>query len=611
MVAGPLRMLEQRLLRRMTAGLAVTIGQYSDKGRKAENQDVVGATVPAGDVLALKGAAFAVADGISSSEVGQVAAHMAVQSFLTDYYCTADSWPVKTAAERVISATNAWLAAETRRGIGEHDRDRGYVTTLSVLVFKARTAHLFHVGDSRIHRLQGRSLEQLTTDHTVRLSSREVYLGRALGIEPHVEIDYSTLPIARGDIFVMTTDGVHDVLDATSMAATIARNCGDLDLAARLIGEQAVEHGSMDNVTVQVVRVDGLPDADADDNLAEARELPLPPIPEEGSLFEGFRICRTLSASSRSHVFLAEDQESGTLAVLKLPSVDLRDDASYLRRFAMEEWIARRVRSAHVAKAYEINRPRRSLYVAEAYVDGETLATRMADQGKMALGEVRDIAGQIARGLGAFHRMEMLHQDIRPANILIDRTGTVTIIDFGSVAVAGVDEAQVRQTPEPVPGTLQYTAPECLLGDPGSEQSDLFSLAVIVYQMLTGALPYGADAARISGPRDLARLRYRSALTLNPALPDFVDAALKKALAPDRAKRYQAVSEFIHDLSHPNASLTPSRRLSLSERNPVAFWQGLSLLLFIALVALAFVQHGGTPPSPPPLKIPQDERTTQ
>ncbi|MFC5443827.1 bifunctional protein-serine/threonine kinase/phosphatase [Rhizobium halophytocola] len=576
----------------MPSSLSVTIGQYSDKGRKAGNQDFLGALVPDGSALALKGIALAVADGISTSDVGHVAAETAVKSFLSDYYCTADSWPVKTAAERVISAANAWLAAETRRSAGAYDRDRGYVTTLSALVLKARTAHLFHVGDSRIHRLAGRSLEQLTQDHTVRLSSAQAYLGRALGVESHVEIDHRSLAVARGDIFVMTTDGVHDAVDPATMAATIGRNCGDLDLAARLIAEKALENGSNDNVTVQIVRINALPDPEADDYMGSASGLPLPAIPQPGVQFEGFRICRTLSSSSRSHVFLAEDMETGALAVLKLPSIDMRDDPDYLRRFAMEEWIARRINSAHVARAYAREAPRQCLFVAQEFIEGETLEARMADRGQMALGPVRDIAGQIARGLRAFHRMEMLHQDIRPANLLIDRTGTVKILDFGSVQVAGVDEAVTAARDEPIPGTLQYTAPECLLGHPGSEQSDLFSLGVITYQMLTGHLPYGADAARIRSPRDLTRLRYRPAGPRNPAVPDWVDCALEKAVHPEPARRYQAISEFIHDLSHPNPAFARPRRLALIERNPLRFWQGLCLLLFFTAVALLFASHG-------------------
>ena len=153
--------------------------------------------------MSAKGIAVALADGISSSDVSRIAAESAVKSFLTDYYCTSDSWSTKTSATRVIAATNSWLHAQTRRGRHGHDPDRGYVCTFSVLVAKSRTAHLFHIGDARIYRKVGGSLEQLTDDHRVVLSSEETYLGRALGVNPQVEIDYRTVELEVGDVFVL------------------------------------------------------------------------------------------------------------------------------------------------------------------------------------------------------------------------------------------------------------------------------------------------------------------------------------------------------------------------------------------------------------------------
>ena len=151
------------------AALRVTVGQYSSAGRKAANQDFHGAIVPDGAALTMKGVALAVADGISSSPVGHVAGERAVKSFLTDYYCTSDAWTVKTAASRVIDATNSWLHAQSRH---VEDRDLAHVTTLSALVLKGSRAYIFHVGDSRISRCVGQDLEPLTDEHRLRPSRR-------------------------------------------------------------------------------------------------------------------------------------------------------------------------------------------------------------------------------------------------------------------------------------------------------------------------------------------------------------------------------------------------------------------------------------------------------
>src|SRR5436305_8326534 len=115
----------------MPSALKISVGQHSDKGRKEINQDFHGALIPKEPMLSLKGIAVVLADGISSSKVSRVAAESAVKGFLTDYYCTSESWSVKTSAQRVIAATNSWLHAQTRRSRNPYDPDQGYVCTLS------------------------------------------------------------------------------------------------------------------------------------------------------------------------------------------------------------------------------------------------------------------------------------------------------------------------------------------------------------------------------------------------------------------------------------------------------------------------------------------------
>ena len=146
----------------MSGQLAISIGQHSDKGRKEINQDFHGALIPEEPLLGMKGIAIALADGISTSNVSQIASETAVKGFLTDYYCTSESWSVKTSAQRVIAATNSWLHAQTRRSQYHYESDRGYVCTISAIVIKSTTAHIFHIGNSRIYRVAGNALEQLT-----------------------------------------------------------------------------------------------------------------------------------------------------------------------------------------------------------------------------------------------------------------------------------------------------------------------------------------------------------------------------------------------------------------------------------------------------------------
>ncbi len=563
--------------------LVISAGAHSDKGGKPANQDFHGFVVPAAPQLAAKGAAFAVADGISSSASAALASQAAVHSFLEDYFCTSDAWSVKKSVERVVAATNSWLYAQTQGGLGRYDKDRGWVCTLGALVLKSRTAHLFHVGDTRIYQVQGRALEQLTQDHRVAIGGGQSYLGRALGVGGQVEIDYRAIALEPGDTFVLATDGVYEHVRHADVVDAIAAHAQDLDAAARSIVATALANGSPDNLTVQVVRVDALPQAQASELSREAAQLPVPPLLAPRAVFDGYRIVRELHASSRSHIYLAVDEETQETVVLKAPSIDLQDDPAYVERFLMEEWVARRVDSAHLLKARAPARRRNYLYAVMEYVEGQTLRQWMLDHPRADLGTVRRIVDQVARGLRALHRLEMAHQDLRPENVIIDSTGTARIIDFAAVRVAGMAESEASHQ-EAILGTAQYTAPEVFLGQPGSARGDLFSLAVIAYEMLTGVLPYGAQVVRCRTSAEQKRLVYASVTPARREVPTWLDEALRKALQPDPARRYAEVSEFAFALHNPDPDLPTREKLPLIERNPVVFWKALTALLAAALI---------------------------
>jgi serine/threonine protein kinase len=300
--------------------------------------------------------------------------------------------------------------------------------------------------------------------------------------------------------------------------------------------------------------------------------------------FDGYRILRQVHASNRSHGFLAVDKLSAEQVLIKTLATEQRGDPASLERFLLEEWIARRINNAHVLKPCALTRPRQFQYIAMEYLEGQTLTQWMRDHPNPDLNSVRSIVSQLAKGLLAFHRLEMLHQDLRPDNIMIDASHTVTIIDFGSTQVAGLLEMTGAQSPQPMLGTEQYAAPEYFLGEPGTARSDLFSLGVITYQMLTGQLPYGAQVSRARTPAAQRRLHYVSARSATRPIPAWLDEAIAKAVHPDSYQRYAELSEFVYDLQQPNQAFLNKTRPPLLERNPVAFWRGLSLLLAVALI---------------------------
>lgn len=568
----------------MSTLLQVSVGQYSDRGRKATNQDFHGVRVPEEPLLTLKGIALALADGISSSEVSQVASQAAVAGFLEDYYCTSEAWSVQTSGERVLAATNAWLYSQTQNGQGRYDKDKGYVCTFSGLVLKATTAHLFHAGDARIYRLRDGSLERLTEDHRIRVSEEKSLLSRALGVAPRLDIDYRSLELEPGSTFLLMTDGVYEHVSEAQIARELLQPDADPQLAAERLGKAAYDGGSTDNLTVQIVRVERLPSPGTGEILRDLSALPFPPPLEPRARFDGYLITREIHASHRSHVYLAVDEASQASLVIKTPGPDIRADEASLERFLLEEWVARRIRSPHVLAAGALTRKRNYIYQLGEYVDGQTLRQWMVDNPRPSVEAVRGIIEQIARGLRAFHRLDMLHQDLRPENVMVDRNGVAKIIDFGAVQVAGIEEAGIGRAG--LLGTEQYSAPEYFLGEPGTTRSDIFSLGVIAYEMLSGRLPYGANVPK-SRTRDAQhRLVYASVLHPSREIPAFIDEALRKAVHPNPGKRYAELSELLFDLRQPSPEFLSKARPPLIERDPAAFWKGVSAILAVIILLL-------------------------
>jgi len=571
--------------------LQLSIGQYSTKGRKEINQDFHDVRVPKEPLLSTKGIAIAIADGISSSKVSQEASKVSVNYFLEDYFSTSEAWTVKKSAQRVIQATNSWIYAQNRKNLYHLAKDRGYVSTFSAMVLKSTTAYIFHIGDVRIYRLRDRVLEQVTEDHRTWVSRDKSYLARALGLDANVRIDYDTLDVKEGDIFLFMTDGVYEFVTDKWLIDKVYQEDKDFSIKAQDIVNKAYEDGSDDNLTLQIVKVDALPEKTVDEMQKNLPFKELPPILEAREVFDGYTIIRELSRSSRSHVYLAKDNETELSVVIKIPSTELREDKAYLERFLLEEWIARRIKNQHVLKSYQQDKERRYLYTVMEYVEGQTLQQWMIDNPIPSLEEVRNIADQIANGLLAFHRQEMIHQDLRPANIMIDKTGSVKIIDFGAVRVAGITEINTVLDHGEILGTMTYSAPEYFLGDTGTYKSDSFSFGVIVYQMLSGRLPYGIHVAKATTKSSQRKLKYHSLYRDDSDVPSWIDETLRKAVQVDPYKRYSELSEFIYDLRHPNPQYLRKSRAPIYERNPVVFWKIVATIQAVLIVLLLILNR--------------------
>ncbi len=552
----------------MSAHLSVQSGQFSDAGVKDINDDACGVLIPEESIITNKGIAALIADGVSSAEGGKEASEACLRGFMADYFSTPDSWTVKTSGGKVLGSLNRWLHSHAHQQYGYA---QAMLTTLSILVIKSGTAHIFHVGDTRIYRLRDNDLECLTTDHRTWASGQKSYLGRAMGADLHLDIDYASYPVEVDDVFILLTDGVHEYVSASDLKKMLLEHTSP-EFAAKVIVTRALQQGSQDNASCLIVKVDHLPMIDQNEFYEHLTELPFPPPLEPGMILDGYRITRELHASSRTQVYVAQDSASGNNVILKTPSVNYEDDPYYIDQFLHEEWVGRRINNPHVLKIIEPAGRRRFLYYVTEYIEGKTLRQWMDENTMLPCNKIKDVIEQIASGLRAFHRLEMVHRDLKPENIMIDNNNCVIIIDFGSTKIAGVEEIQTPYERDNMLGTLDYSAPEYFLGQTGNNRSDIFSLGVITYEMLCGKLPYGKALAE----NRLKRASYTSIKHYRPEVPGWFDSAIQKAVHLDPEKRYGMLSEYIHDISQPNPEFQQQNFQPLLQRNPTLFWKLLS-----------------------------------
>lgn len=574
----------------MKKTLKVSIGQYSTAGIKQQNQDFHGVYLPEGHVLKQKGIACVIADGIGSSNVSHLAAETAVGSFLSDYYSTSDAWSTQTSAERVIRATNSWLYAQTQQSQGRFDKDRGYVCTLSALILKQQQAHVFHVGDSRIYRIRDHEIELLTHDHRVWLSSREHYLSRALGADYRIEIDYRNIVLKEKDIFLLMTDGVYEFVTDQQLLDLILVDA-DLNQLAKAFVEKALEQGSDDNLSLQVIHVEQLPELN---QFHIQQDYVFPQQLSKGEVFEGYVIDKILHQNHRSCLYLAHDTQQQPL-VIKTLGVDLQQDKNAVEQFQLEDWVSKRLKHDNLMQCYPHNTEKKYLFQCYEYLQGETLAQWLHRQEKpLNLDEILPILQQTALALNAMHRLEMLHQDIRPKNIMVinaENAMKIKLIDYGSTAVRGLVEINPKNANRAL-GTLAFMAPEYFIDHSPSVHSDQFSLAVMAYYLFTKQLPYGTDLARCNSLKQMKKVQYHSIRKYRPDLPIWLDKILGQALSIEPIHRFEALSELIHNLMHPSKELLNSKPPAIIERDPLRFWQmscAVLGLLFLLSIAWPFI----------------------
>ncbi len=566
--------------------LNLSFAGYTSQGIKDINQDAFSAFTPAERDVKLKGITLCVADGVSSSDRSHEASNTAVTSFINDYYSTPQTWSVKKSAAQVLQALNSWLC---HQGRGDFSQQNSLVTTFSAVVFKSTTAHIFHIGDTRIYRWRNDSLELLTRDHTHNYQGQKNILYRALGIDPLLEVDHSVTDIEPGDMFLLTSDGVHDYIDEKNLHSFLSVKHLSLATCAKSLVDYALNQGSSDNLTCLITKVENTPNANLDEIHRCLTKRVIPPAMRQGNKIDHYYVEKVIHAGSRSHVYLVRDLETKKLCVLKAPSQNFSENLHYLDGFINEQWIGQTIDHKSVMKIYPHDKNSNFLYHVCEYVQGISLRDWMRENPNPSIVKIRPIIEPLIKALRVLQRLNIVHRDLKPENVLIDHENNVKLIDFGTVKVDSLTEISNQLQDECPAGTAGYTAPEYFFGETGCHQSDIFSLGVIIYEMLSAKLPFTDLNHQGKITRYYSDWSYISLKTFSPDIPTWLDLTVQKACHPDPKHRYSAMSELSRDLNRPNPTfLEDHRKKPLIERNPVLVWRSISIILMIIVLVQFF-----------------------
>jgi len=605
------------LKKQTSAHLRLCFGGSSTAGKKSVNQDAFAALIPNNNELIAKGAIAAIADGVSSASKAAEASQLAVTQFISEYYATPETWSTEKSASKVLNSLNQWLFSQSgfsqesftqesntqefsSENSQQHDNfGSHWLTTFSALILKSTTGYIFHVGDSRISRLRQNQLETITRDHNRKQGNKHIILTRALGADTRLKVDVHKVDLQIKDVYILTCDGVHDFLSKKEISDHLAllstsTNKAQLEQTSQAIIDHAIAKGSNDNVSCLLVAINEVPNRKLEEIERDLFTRTIPPALKLGDIIDGYTVRKVIHASIRSHLYLVEkcrvekrlaDKTSSEILVLKTPSENFSDDSIYLQGFMREAWVGERINHNNVMKVKSGESHSKFLYHLCEYVEGQTLSEWMHDNPKPSIAQVRDIIKQIVSALRAFQRLELVHRDLKPDNIMIDAHGQIKLIDYGTVSVASLNENQdtiIESVPQ---GSLNYIAPETLLNMEVDNKSDLFSLGVIAYQLLCGELPYKPMIRAEVTFKHYSQWQYRSIKQFRPELPLWLDLSLQQATMADPKDRYQAFSEFDRDINKPNITAVEEYKTQpILQRNPVLFWQGVSFILAVFLV---------------------------
>ena len=504
------------------------------------------------------------ADGVGGARAGAEASQRIVESIVVNYTARPRAWTPQRALSEFARTINETLYRESLARFDSAE----LLSTLSVAVLEGDRLYGLNVGDSRVYLSRNGKLEQLSRDH-VDPDQCHV-LRRAIGLGAEVEPHCFETDIADGDLAVLCSDGVSNVIPSGEFAEQLLHRA-----SARVLVQHARERATaqqLDDMSAVVIDV-----AEAG-RLRAVKSLPLhiPEAPKKGDTIDGYELVRPFAGNDR--VWLAN--KDARLWTLKLAPLEARDDEDILARFIREAWNAQRAAEAAPEQFVAAFTPERATarYYVQEFIEAPSLkgvlkARSLGPDEAVALGKSLCSASECLLGL------DLVHGDLKPENVLVISDYArlrFKLIDLGSAAEVFSVTSRA--------GTASYLAPERFHGAPNSERTEIFAIGVTLYEALTRAFPFG-EIERFQTPAFHAP---KLPSTLNANIPPWLDQVILRAISIEPERRYQHFSELAFDLNHPDRVEPFFRKdAPLLERDPLAFYRtGFWVLLAACLYLL-------------------------
>jgi eukaryotic-like serine/threonine-protein kinase len=308
---------------------------------------------------------------------------------------------------------------------------------------------------------------------------------------------------------------------------------------------------------------------------------------KEGEIVCGYRIMECIGKGGFSQIYKAKDPDGRPL-ILKYPDPSLISDLATYERFRREFAIGQKLNHPAIPRTITFVESPDGVFLVLEYVEGKSLRTYINDNAPLPQNETLSIAYQLAEAVDYLHANGVYHRDLKPENIIIGPDGKIHIIDFGSALLEGTRRVTWRFGSDTF-GTPDYMAPEQIQGKRGDARTDVYSLGIILYEMLTGTVPFSGDNALSVMNQHLTAIPI-SPRKLQPSIPLGVEAIVLKSIRRNPDERYQFASELQQDLKHfADLDLSkfpmwpePSARGMLTDRQ---IWLG-TVLIFIAFLAV-------------------------